>query len=103
MQPHRGGKQNPALRSQPKDIRPHEWASKAGGRRQAGLWGGRVDLAVVKAKGRGKLRSMGWKLCVGMGELKSQLFFSPYSWDGGGEGQEAGKGLSWRREVGGRT
>lgn len=36
-----------------------------------------------------------------MGELKSQPFFSPYSWDGGGGGQEAGKGLSWRREVGG--
>lgn len=38
-----------------------------------------------------------------MGELKSQPFFSPYSWDGEGGGQEAGKGLSWRREVGGRT
>lgn len=30
-----------------------------------------MDLAVVKAKSRGKLRSMGWELVVGMGELKS--------------------------------
>lgn len=48
--------------------------SRAGVRRQAGLWGGRVDLAVGEAKGRGILKSRAWELGVGMGELRSQLF-----------------------------
>lgn len=62
------------MRSQPKEIRAREWVSRAGVRRQAGLWGGRVDLAVREAKGRGKLKSRAWELSVGMGELRSQPF-----------------------------
>lgn len=49
---------------------------KTGGRRQVGMWGGRV--AVEKTKGKGKMRPRGWELGVGMGELRSQPF-SAYS------------------------
>lgn len=71
MDLHQAAQQNPALRSQPKEITPHEWLSKAEGRRQAGLWGVRAYLAVGKAKGRGKLRYRCWELSVGMSKLKS--------------------------------
>lgn len=45
-------------------------------------------MAVVKAKSRGKLRSMGWEVGVEMGELKSNHSPSSPLTLGTGEGED---------------
>lgn len=57
-------------------------------------------MAVVKAKARGKLRSRGWELGVGIGELRSQpLSLNSWGWGLGRRALRQKKGTGRRAKA----